>query len=125
MLVVLNTQERESQLRRDVKQMWTELHEKTKVTIEQMPIEQALTLLEEKWLEPILKGIAMLPINMLFAFIGKLKWLGEKYKNTFSTIGEKIESTEKAVSTYVGSLTAGSYDLEGLTELKAILGGLK
>ena len=53
MLVVLNTQERESQLRRDVKQMWTELHEKTKVTIEQMPIEQALTLLEEKWLEPI------------------------------------------------------------------------
>ena len=62
---------------------------------------------------------------MLTVFIAKLKWLTEKYKNTFSAVGEKIESTEKEVSAYVDALTAGCFDMEGLIELKTILGGLK
>ena len=62
---------------------------------------------------------------MLNTFITKLTWLADKYKNTFSSVGEKIETTEKEVSTFVDSLTAGSFDMEGLVELKTILGGLK
>ena len=125
MLVVLAEMERETQLKREVRQMASALHEKTKTTIEQLTIEQALDLLEEKWIDPIISGIICLPDNMLTVFIAKLKWLTEKYKNTFSAVGEKIESTEKEVSAYVDALTAGCFDMEGLIELKTILGGLK
>ena len=125
MLAVLSNMERETQLKKEVKLMSSELHEKTKTTIEQLSIEQAMVLLEEKWINPITSGIASLPNNMLNTFITKLTWLADKYKNTFSSVGEKIETTEKEVSTFVDSLTAGSFDMEGLVELKTILGGLK
>lgn len=125
MLVVLSQMERETQLKKEVKLMSSALHEKTKTTIEQLPIEQALILLEEKWINPITSGIASLPNSMLNTFIAKSTWLADKYKTTFSSVGEKIEATEKEVSAFVDSLTAGSFDMEGLTELKTILGGLK
>lgn len=125
MLVVLAMMDRETQLKHEIKQMAADLHEKTKVTIEQLSVEQALALLEVKWVEPVINGIAVLPTTVLSTLIGKLKWLDEKYKTTFSAVGEKIEITEKEVSSFVGSLTAGSYDMEGLAELRTILGGLE
>lgn len=72
MLVVLDSLDRESQLKKEVKQMIAAIHEKTKVTIENLTVEQALVLLEEKWCAPILVGIMKLPEQVLTTFLLKL-----------------------------------------------------
>lgn len=123
MLVVLDTLDQESQLRREVRQMAAALHEKTKVTIEQMAVSQALELLVIKWITPITEGIDLLPSIMLSILIARLDWLHEKYERTFSSIGENITKTEKTVSEYVNSLRGNPFVMEGLAELKDILGG--
>ena len=123
MLVVLDEMERETQLKREVKQMAAALHEKTKTTIEQMPVEQALTLLEEKWILPIISGLNSLPDQMLSSLMTKLEWLAEKYEVTFAEVGEKIKTNESILSGFVSNLSAGAFDMEGLSELQILLEG--
>ena len=42
---------------------------------------------------------------------------------TFSEVGTRIETVETDVSGYLSRLTGDTYDKEGLTELKHLLGG--
>lgn len=123
MLVVLDTIELETQLKRDVRQMADDLHERTKTIIEQMSHDMALELLEKKWFLPITIGIGFLPEAFIQELIQKLILLSKKYSTTFSEVGDKIEVTEKAVSNYIQSLKADPSDMEGLNLLWRILGG--
>lgn len=99
------------------------LHEKTKLLIESMELEQAKVVLEEKWITPIVSGIMALPENLISGFIAKLVSLQQKYAVTFATVGERIETTESNVSSYVSKLKGDEYDMAGLEELQKLLGG--
>ena len=123
MLVVLDTMDRESQLKREVKEMAAALHEKTRLTIEQMPAEQALTLLADKWISPITTNIAGLADAMIGEFGAKLQRLFEKYQHTFSDVGEKINTAEKALSVMLKDLSADPFTSNGLKALSMLLGG--
>ncbi|MBR4472695.1 MAG: type I restriction-modification system subunit M [Oscillospiraceae bacterium] len=124
MLLVLDTIERETQLKREVKEMSSALHEKTKATIEQLTVHQALDLLYKKWVDPITKGINLLPSQLIMTLLLKLHHLSDKYKVTFSEVGGKIKKSETTLSSFVGDLTATStFDLSGLNELRVLLGG--
>ncbi len=123
MLVVLNELERETLLRREVKQMAAVLHEKTKTTIEQLTVEQALVLLEEKWITPILNGVYELPSTMINGLLAKLFYLREKYVVTFSEVGDNIATTENNVAGFLHDLSSDAFNMEGLHALMKILGG--
>ena len=123
MLVVLDTMDRESQLKREVKEMAAALHEKTRLTIEQMPTEQALALLADKWISPITTNIAALADAMIDEFGAKLQRLAEKYQHTFSDVGEKIDVAEKSLSAMLKDLSADPFTSNGLKALSMLLGG--
>ncbi|MCJ7856682.1 type I restriction-modification system subunit M [Lachnospiraceae bacterium NSJ-143] len=113
----------ESELRKKIREKASALHEKTKLLIENMEIEQALQLLEEKWNAPIIQGIMELPENLIRNLIIELVDLSKKYAVTFSEVGTKIDTVETNVSGYLSRLTGDAYDTKGLAELKHLLGG--
>lgn len=125
LLYVLQTMERESQLKKEIKTASAELHNKTKQLIEEMSVEDALKLLEQKWFTPILSGIGILPDKMIDALVAKLTALAKKYQTTFAEVGDRIGKTESKLSGYIGDLGGSTSDMEGLAELQALLGGLK
>lgn len=123
MLVVLDTLDRESLLKREVRQMESALHEKTKDTIEQLGHEQALYLLSEKWINPISEQIGALSDQMLMVLVQRLKKLRQKYHHTYSEVGTNISKTEGTLSTLLSELVADSFTQTGLESLSSILGG--
>lgn len=113
----------ENALKKEIREKSAALHNKTKVLIEGMNINQALAVLEEKWISPIISGIMALPEILIKDFITKLVVLSDKYAVTFSDVGTKIETTESEVSDFVSRLKGDAFDMESLTELKKLLGG--
>lgn len=125
MLVVLDTMDRESKLKREIREMGDALHEKTRITIEQLSLDEALFTLEEKWISPILSGIDCLPVNMVNKLNSKLNWLSEKYLRTVSEIGDSINATEQLLSGLFQDLSSDDYTTSGLAVLSTLLGGGK
>ncbi len=122
---VLKTMERETQLKRSIKAASSALITKTKETIENMSVEEALKLLEKKWCDPIISGISVLPEKMMDDFVNRLTALLKKYQTTFASLGEDIRETEKTLASYIDDLRGSESDMEGLAEWKTLLGGLK
>ena len=53
-----------------------------------------------------------------------LEKLASKYDTTFSEVEKQIEETEKELSEMLDQLTGDDYDMQGLAELKKMLGGM-
>lgn len=123
MMRALQTMNMETQLRREIKSMRTDLHEKTRSTILGMDHETALTILEAKWIAPILDGINALPETFIGNLIDSLTRQADKYHVTFEEVGDKIAKTEKTISASVAQLQGSSFDMEGFAELQKLLGG--
>ena len=125
MIRVIAAIDKESLLKREYKELSAKIHEHTKETIEGMSKEDALKVLEAKWIDPIISGLSYLPDAFLGSLVAVLLKLREKYKVTFAEVGDKISETEKSVSNYVNRLTGNKFDIEGFAELKQLLGGDK
>lgn len=122
LMCVLDTIGREAALKKEIREKSATLHNKIKVFIENMSEKDALATLEEKWITPIISGIDALPERIVTQFIEKLIALQEKYCITFSEVGTEIEKTETAVSDYLSQLNGDAFDMEGLNELRKLLG---
>jgi len=120
---IVAVMERENAMKREIKAKSADLHKKTKRLIEGMELEQAKAVLDEKWITPIVRGIMVLPENLISGFIAKLVVLQQKYDVTLAVVGERIEATESNVSGYVSKLRGNDYDMAGLAELQKLLGG--
>lgn len=123
LLNIVAIMEQENAMKREIKARSADLHEKTKRLIEDMELEQAKAVLEEKWITPIVNGIMVLPEKLINDFIARLVALQQKYAVTFSAVGENIKATELNVSGYVSKLRGDDYDMAGLAELQKLLGG--
>ncbi len=117
----LNSEEKE--LKKKVKNETAELHLKTKDAIEALSDDEVLELLNEKWITPLLSELKMLPINIVKEFTGKLNALSKKYEITFAQVDAEIAETEKALVSMIDELTGSEFDMQGLEELKKLLGG--
>ena len=96
----------------------------TKSAIESMSDEQVRGMLKEKWITPIvsnLNGISECIVNTL---ITKLTAIAKKYETTFEEIESEICETERLLCSMINDLTGNSYDMQGLDELKKLLGGV-
>ena len=123
MVTVLDTMEKESALKKEVRNLSAALHAKTKEMIEHISREDAFAVLSEKWLTPIVDGIADLPDGIIDNFIARLMEINNKYVKTFSEVGEGIESSEKRLIGYISDLRGDDYMMRGFQELMRMLKG--
>ena len=113
----------EKSLKKKIKADSAALHLKTKATIESLSDSEALELLREKWIVPIVDSIHSLPDAIISELIGKLDALCKKYETTFAQVGDEIADTERSLTSMLDNLTGSEFDMKGLAEFKKLLGG--
>ena len=100
------------------------LHIETKKTIETLSDEQVYSLLDQKWISPLIDGLGKLPESIISDFIAQIEKLAAKYETTFADVEDQIQDTEKELSGMIDLLTGSEFDMAGLAELKKMLGGM-
>ncbi len=113
----------EKEVKAQVKADAAALHMKTKETIESLSDEQALELLEQKWIVPFTESIKKLPYAVISVLIDNLKALSEKYAVTYFAVETEIRETESILSVLIDELVGNEYDMKGLSELQKLLKG--
>lgn len=114
----------EKNLKKAIKELSAALHLKTKETIENLTDEQANELLHEKWITPFVHQLNSLPENIVSTLCTKVNALEDKYKITFAQVDKEIKDTENELSAMIDDLTGNDFDMQGLEELKKLLGGI-
>ena len=116
--------EEEKQLKKRIKDKSAALHMATKAAIEDLSDDDVMTLLHQKWILPLVDGLSKLPESIIADFTAKLEKLALKYSTTFAEVEDQIVETERELSQMINSLTGDEYDMQGLNELKKMLGGM-
>lgn len=123
LLAIKNLLDQERELKRVIKTDSSKLHALTKETIEKLSDEQVYSLLEKKWIVPLMAELRQLPVDILENLAMKVQALADKYATTLSDVEDEISKTERALSSMLDQLTGGDIDMHGLNALKALLGG--
>lgn len=118
-----NLQTEKKQLNKTIKTENESLQMQTKQIIESLTDEQAKEALNTKWIQPFVSSLNDLPKNIINNLTSHIEALSKKYDVTFSDLEKEIKETEKALTDLTNELTGSEYDMLGLNELKAILGG--
>ncbi len=113
----------EKALKKQAKDDAAALHIKTKETIEGLDDATVNDLLKRKWILPLVASIETMPQTVLNDFIAKLEALCKKYDTTFASVEEQIKETELSLIGFIDELTGNEFDMQGLKELKILLGG--
>lgn len=113
----------EKSLKRDIKDNTASLQITTKKTIESLSEEDALALLSKKWIEPMVTEISALPLRIVDTLTAKLEALAKKYQTTFEDVEKEIADTKASLTAMIDQLTGSDFDMQGLLELKKLLGG--
>lgn len=116
---------KEKNLNTELKKLRNELHLKTKELIEGLTIDEALPILYEKWVTPIVSAISVLPDSIVSALEGKIDTLTKKYSVRMIDIEAEIKESETALSEMIDELEGDEFDMLGLKELQKLLGGGK
>lgn len=120
---VQNLMDEEKNLKKEVKDSVTALHLKTKKVIEELTDEQANTLLKQKWITALAESINSLPDAAVNGLISKLEAICKKYETTFADVEKEIADTEQSLIAMLDELEGNEFDMQGIAELKALLGG--
>lgn len=123
LLTVMTLLDEEKELKRVIKTGSAKLHSLTKETIENLADEQVYFLLKLKWITPLMAGLQQLPVVILDNLVAKVQTLVDKYAITFSDVEDEITETEAKLSSMLEQLTGSEVDMQGLAELKVLLGG--
>ena len=121
---VMAANDEEKRLKKQMKDQSAALQMQTKGTIETLTDDQVTALLDQKWIAPLVDGLATLPEKIIADFVGRLEKLAAKYETTFEDVEAQIQDTEKELSGMMAQLTGSEFDLQGLAELQKFLGGL-
>ena len=120
---VVDIIDEEKKLKKDIKKLSAELENETKKKIEELTDSEVIELLQYKWIEPIVKGLEVIPTRIIEGLSSKMDALVKKYELTFSDVEKEIAETEKALRDMLDDIEGSEEDLLGLKELKRLLGG--
>ncbi len=123
MLAALRLMDEESSVKKEVKQKKDNLHIKTKEVIESLSEEEALRIIEEKWIVPLVDDLDAISSSIISNVISDIDYITQKYATTFHNIQDEKSNICKDLVCMVGMLKAQGADEEGLREFKNILGG--
>jgi len=113
----------EKELKVTVKSEKAALHEKTKITIEQLEDDQVLELLELKWIKPLMERLSKLPGEIISNLVNEISVLESKYATTYSEVANELKTAEDELSILIDSLTGNEFDMKGLSEFQSLLKG--
>ena len=113
----------EKSLKKDIKSAAASLHLSTKTAIENLSDEQALKLLELKWIRPLMDSLHTMPEQIITELSAKVSALADKYSVTYHDLVKEIHATEQSLSALLGDLTGSDHDLQGLAEFQRLLKG--
>ncbi|MFA9559863.1 type I restriction-modification system subunit M [Evansella sp. AB-rgal1] len=116
--------EEEKDLKKKIKERKAELHELTKITIENLSDEQANELLKLKWIDPLVVSIRKLPDDLIKRITMKISFLNQKYAKTFVKVSDEIQNSTNKLETFLDELDGSEFDLKGISEFKKILNGV-
>ena len=123
LLAALKLMDEESAVKKDVKQKKEVLHVKTKGVIEGLSEEEALQIIEKKWIEPLSEDLIAISETIIMDVASQTEYLSQKYAVTMHDIqGEKRE-TKSSLIDMLQMLNAEGADYEGLQEFQTILEG--
>jgi len=117
-------QKEEKELKAQVKTESKELQLTTKTTIESLTDEQVFDLLEQKWIAPLVNSLQQMPNTIVNTLVNKINALAKKYEVTYYDLEAEIRETEQQLCAMIDELTGNEFDMKGLQELKALLGGV-
>ncbi|MCL2719550.1 MAG: type I restriction-modification system subunit M [Lachnospiraceae bacterium] len=115
----------ETTLKREIKADKATLHQLTKETIEGLSDDDAVSLLKQKWVDPIVNAMNELPHEVISELVTKLTALADKYAVTYVEVMDKIRKAKKEVVYLVDKLRGNEFDMKGLGELQSLLRGDK
>lgn len=118
MKVVMLLMEEESELKKTLKTKKADLESTTIETIKNLEEDEALHLLELKWIKPITTGLETIPGDIVSSLISNIKRLKLKYETTYKDIENAKKITSKSIIEMIGELSGNTEDLEGLAEFK-------
>jgi len=113
----------ESKLKKEVKADEAALIKLTKETIEKLTDEQALMLLDLKWIKPIVMAMNELPHEAILKLVSKLTALAEKYAVTYVEVTDKVSRAKNEVASLMDKLRGNEFDMKGLGEFQSFLRG--
>lgn len=113
----------EKKLNAEIKKLRNNLHNQTKDLIESLSIEEAISILYEKWITPIVDAISVLPDSIVSALKSKIEALTKKYSVRMIDIEAEIEKSEADLIAMIDDLEGDKFDMLGLKELQKLLGG--
>ena len=116
---------KEKALKVSIKTGSAALEAHTKTAIEGLSDEQALVLLEKKWIAPLTAELAKLPDSVVNSLVGKIQALQQKYATTFFDVENEIHETERQLAQMLDELDGSEYDLKGLSEFKSLFQALQ
>ena len=116
---------KEKNLNTEIKKLRNDLHNQTKELIESLSIDEALPILYEKWIAPIVNAISVLPDSIVSALESKIDALTKKYSVRMIDIEAEIAESEASLSGMIDELEGDEFDMLGLKELQKLLGGGK
>ena len=118
---VLSLSEQEKNVKIDIKLQETELHLKTKKTIEQLTDEQVHLLLVKKWIEPLCDGLNGIPGQILNEMTSRLLAIVTKYDTCLVNIEKQLAESGNALSGMIDQIAGNNTDNKALAELKKII----
>lgn len=110
------------QLKSEIKQDSSALHEHTRQVIEtELTDEDVIELLSMKWIDSLCDHINVLPHTVVDTFVEKVMALHKKYATTLLSIDSEIKEASHELTMMFDDLTGNEYDMKALAELKTIL----
>ncbi|MCD8206658.1 MAG: type I restriction-modification system subunit M [Bacteroidales bacterium] len=122
-LAVSKLMGQEKILRKAIKDGTEKLEKDTIERIKGMTLDDAISLLVEKWISPIVGAISAMPGTIIGSLEKKVAYLSGKYARTYVSLEKEISEAESSLADMLDDLTGDEYDLMGLKELQKILKG--
>ena len=113
----------EKNLKEQLKQKNLELEEKTIDFINNISNDDAMTILEMKWVNPLTSQIFSAPSAVIGGFVVNIESLATKYMVTANDIEDKIRKASKTLYSYLNELSGDEFEMIGIAGLKKLLGG--
>lgn len=114
----------EKEINKQLKKENLELEGKTKEIIENLSEDEIYEALNKKWVDSIIEKLALTPKGIINNFEKNIKKISEKYEITLTDLDKEIKMTEKELSNMINDLVGDEFDMQGLEELKKLLGGV-
>lgn len=123
MIIIAKVIDEEKELKKKIKIQQSELEVVSKEAIENLTDDEVLTLLNKKWISPLMGSLKKLPEALLSELSTKLQKLSKKYETTYLDLDTQIRDTEESLAGMIDDLDADEFDKKGLLELQKLLRG--